>query len=59
MATIELDFYKENFNTDNKTTRIEAGTQIEIMRIALGKILEQNFLMHTIESGKPIQYLAF
>lgn len=47
LATIRI-FYAENFDTDNKMNSTEAGLQIEIMGIALGKVTEQSFLTHTI-----------
>ena len=48
MAITGPGFYAENFNTDNKMTFIEAGLQIEIKGIALGKVTGQSFLIHTI-----------
>lgn len=48
VTTIGPGFYAENFATNNKMTFIETGVQIEIMGMALGKILEHNFLIHTI-----------
>lgn len=34
------DFYAEKFDTDNNMNSTEAGLQIEIMGIALGKVTE-------------------
>lgn len=48
MTIMGPDFCAENFNTDNKMTFIEAGLQIEIKGVALGKVIEQSFLIHTI-----------
>ena len=48
VTTFGPDFYTEKFATNNKMAFIETGFQIEIMEIALRKILEQNFLIHTI-----------
>lgn len=48
MVTIGPDFYAENFDMDNKMTFIEVVLQIEVIGIALGKIVEQSILIHTI-----------
>lgn len=48
VTTTGPGFYTEKFATNNKMTFIEIGFQIKIMEIALRKILEQNFLIHTI-----------